>query len=182
MVFQFTKLVLLIGFILNVIGWGGMIFLLLIGAADRTIPDEHTRKVWIEIDAQVLNGLFCIPGFGLIPWRLRDLYQLHSREHRPKLRQRRSTSANIVWIGLIVWASIFNSLFQIGVAVCLWAFTMDNRPNWLVGVLVGLACLTGIVAGLTQLILQQRAKKKKLCQEKSPQVRDPLWTLLSQAV
>jgi hypothetical protein len=34
------------------------------------------RRIWIEIDSQVLNGLFCVTGFGTIPWRFRDLYWL----------------------------------------------------------------------------------------------------------
>jgi hypothetical protein len=34
------------------------------------------RRIWIEIDSQILNALFCVTGFGLIPWRFRDLYYL----------------------------------------------------------------------------------------------------------
>ncbi len=32
------------------------------------------RRKWIEVDSQVLNGLFCVTGFGLAPWRFRDVY------------------------------------------------------------------------------------------------------------
>ncbi|EXK75843.1 hypothetical protein FOQG_19393 [Fusarium oxysporum f. sp. raphani 54005] len=57
---------------LNVVAWGGMIFLLL------------WRK-WIEWDSQILNALFCVTGFGLAPWRFRDLwflfqYRMHGKE------------------------------------------------------------------------------------------------------
>jgi hypothetical protein len=31
-------------------------------------------RIWIEIDSQILNALFCVTGFGLAPWRIRDLY------------------------------------------------------------------------------------------------------------
>ncbi|KAF4332451.1 hypothetical protein FBEOM_13749 [Fusarium beomiforme] len=48
---------------LSVVAWGGMLFLLL------------WRK-WIEWDSQILNALFCITGFGLAPWRFRDLWFL----------------------------------------------------------------------------------------------------------
>ncbi|KAI4275453.1 MAG: hypothetical protein LQ337_003212 [Flavoplaca oasis] len=74
---------------LNVVAWGGMLFLLLIGGGDQFMcfpPGSHgekdcndlqsPRRIWIEIDSQILNALFCVTGFGLIPWRFRDFYYL----------------------------------------------------------------------------------------------------------
>ena len=74
---------------LNVVAWGGMLFLLLIGGGKQFMcypPGSHgekdcnninaPRRIWIEIDSQILNALFCVTGFGLIPWRFRDLYYL----------------------------------------------------------------------------------------------------------
>ncbi|KAL8776016.1 MAG: hypothetical protein Q9213_008410 [Squamulea squamosa] len=74
---------------LNVVAWGGMLFLLLIGGGKQYMcfpPGSHgekdcndlqsPRRIWIEIDSQILNALFCVTGFGLIPWRFRDLYYL----------------------------------------------------------------------------------------------------------
>ncbi|KAF2424409.1 hypothetical protein EJ08DRAFT_639341 [Tothia fuscella] len=66
---------------LNVVAWGGMLFLLLCNASPAmckpTCNDINSpRRVWIEIDSQILNALFCVTGFGLIPWRFRDLYWL----------------------------------------------------------------------------------------------------------
>ena len=71
---------------LNVVAWGGMLFLLLCnaGPAMCQLGDGRTdcndidspRRVWVEIDSQILNALFCVTGFGLIPWRFRDLYYL----------------------------------------------------------------------------------------------------------
>lgn len=74
---------------LNVVAWGGMLFLLLIGGGNEYMCyPEHLhgikdcndlyspRRIWIEIDSQILNALFCVTGFGLIPWRFRDLYYL----------------------------------------------------------------------------------------------------------
>jgi len=68
-------------YMLNVIAWGGMIFLLLVNAAPAmckpTCDDLFSpRRKWIEIDAQILNALFSLTAFGLIPWRFRDLYWL----------------------------------------------------------------------------------------------------------
>jgi hypothetical protein len=66
---------------LNVVAWGGMLFLLLCNAAPAmchpSCNDLYSpRRIWIEIDSQILNALFCVTGFGLIPWRFRDLYYL----------------------------------------------------------------------------------------------------------
>lgn len=74
---------------LNVVAWGGMLFLLLCGAAPAMCsPDTaenhydgcndlySPRREWIEVDSQILNALFCVTGFGLVPWRFRDLYFL----------------------------------------------------------------------------------------------------------
>ena len=69
---------------LNVVAWGGMLFLLLCNASpamcrlgDGTYDCNYInspRRVWVEIDSQIVNALFCVTGFGLIPWRFRDLY------------------------------------------------------------------------------------------------------------
>lgn len=66
---------------LNVVAWGGMLFLLLCNASPAmchpTCNDINSpRRIWIEIDSQILNALFCVTGFGLAPWRFRDLYFL----------------------------------------------------------------------------------------------------------
>ncbi|KAF3059225.1 putative alpha-l-rhamnosidase c protein [Daldinia childiae] len=70
---------------LNVVAWGGMLFLLLCNAAPETCwvdgkfdcdNIDSPRRIWIETDSQILNGLFCVTGFGLAPWRFRDLYFL----------------------------------------------------------------------------------------------------------
>ena len=65
---------------LNVVAWGAMLFFLLLKAApamnhpDNGDADSSPRKIWIEIDSQILNALFCLTSFGLAPWRFRDLY------------------------------------------------------------------------------------------------------------
>lgn len=74
---------------LNVVAWGGMLFLLLIGGGSeymcyparlhgiKDCSDLYSpRRIWIEIDSQILNALFCVTGFGLIWWRFRDLFYL----------------------------------------------------------------------------------------------------------
>lgn len=66
---------------LNVVAWGGMLFLLLCNASPAMCsPDcndiDSPRRVWIEYDSQVLTALFSLTAFGLAPWRFRDLYYL----------------------------------------------------------------------------------------------------------
>lgn len=89
---------------LNVVAWGGMLFLLLCNACKSSTPAplinilafpgmltaclapamcyptcndiNSPRRKWIEVDSQILNALFCVTGFGLAPWRFRDLYFL----------------------------------------------------------------------------------------------------------
>ncbi|THC89007.1 hypothetical protein EYZ11_011548 [Aspergillus tanneri] len=66
-------------YMLNVVAWGGMLFLLICNAAPAMCHPScddinSSRRVWIELDSQILNGLFCITGFGLAPLRLRDFY------------------------------------------------------------------------------------------------------------
>ena len=66
---------------LNVVAWGGMLFLLLVNAAPAMCRPScndinSPRRKWIEVDSQILNALFCVTGFGLAPWRFRDLYYL----------------------------------------------------------------------------------------------------------
>ncbi|KGQ05204.1 hypothetical protein BBAD15_g9530 [Beauveria bassiana D1-5] len=64
---------------LNIVAWGAMLFFLLLKAAPAmnhpsADDDSSPRKIWLEIDSQILNALFCVTGFGLAPWRFRDLY------------------------------------------------------------------------------------------------------------
>ncbi|KAK5988753.1 hypothetical protein PT974_10242 [Cladobotryum mycophilum] len=66
---------------LNVVAWGGMLFLLLCNASPAMCHPScndinSPRRKWIEYDSQILNALFCVTGFGLAPWRFRDLYFL----------------------------------------------------------------------------------------------------------
>ena len=172
--FKYTKLVLIVIYALNIVAWGGMLFLILIGAANQTMPEELTRKIWIEIDSQILNALFCVTGIGLIPWRLRDLYHAYSPKHFPDLRHHHSYTDNLTWIRVVVWTFFANSLFQIGMAISMWSMDMYNRPPWLVGIFVGLGCVSGACAGLIQLVFNRkksrREKKEKQIDEQNQEV------------
>ncbi|EGO57716.1 hypothetical protein NEUTE1DRAFT_81533 [Neurospora tetrasperma FGSC 2508] len=91
---------------LNVVAWGGMLFLLLCNAAPAmchpTCDDINSpRRKWVEWDSQVLTGLFCVTAFGLAPWRFRDLWLL--MKYRIKGQQE----------GLLRLAGIHSSWFRL---------------------------------------------------------------------
>lgn len=91
---------------LNVVAWGGMLFLLLCNASPAmckpTCNDINSpRRIWIEIDSQILNALFCVTGFGTIPWRFRDLYYLMQyRLQKKEAGLRRLAGINRGWFRL----------------------------------------------------------------------------------
>ncbi|KAK5135426.1 hypothetical protein LTR08_005214 [Meristemomyces frigidus] len=126
---------------LNVVAWGGMLFLLLCNASKQMcwapVPGPGTaghrslaaalaldnkypryyncndinspRRVWLEIDSQILNALFCVTGFGLIPWRFRDLwYLLHWR-----LTSEKRAGRERKLYGLRVLAGIYRGWFRL---------------------------------------------------------------------
>ncbi|KAF2824117.1 hypothetical protein CC86DRAFT_326551 [Ophiobolus disseminans] len=85
-------------YFLNIVAWGAMLFFLLLKAAPSmnhpTADDDYSpRKIWLEIDSQILNALFCVTGFGLAPWRFRDFYwminvvHLHDKKSMARLMQ-----------------------------------------------------------------------------------------------
>ena len=91
---------------LLVVAFGGMLFLLLCNAAPAmcypTCDDINSpRRKWIEYDSQILNALFCVTGFGLAPWRFRDLYFLMQyRLQRKELGLRRLAGIHRGWFRL----------------------------------------------------------------------------------
>ncbi|SOV03835.1 uncharacterized protein UDID_03594 [Ustilago sp. UG-2017a] len=51
---------------------GAALVLFLVGAIDG----GKNKDYWVEVWSQFENGLFTIPGVGLIPWRLKDTYRM----------------------------------------------------------------------------------------------------------
>ena len=97
---------ILIIYCLNVVAWGGMIFLLLCNAAPAmchpTCDDINSpRRKWIEIDSQILNALFCVPAFGLAPRRsIEALRLLKHLSGRDLLALRRLAATYRAWFRL----------------------------------------------------------------------------------
>lgn len=80
-----------------------MLFFLLLKAApamNHPSADDNSspRKIWLEIDSQILNALFCVTGFGLAPWRFRDWYWMVRVVHfHDKSAMFRLTQQNKGW-------------------------------------------------------------------------------------
>ncbi|KAI0377881.1 hypothetical protein F5Y04DRAFT_263459 [Hypomontagnella monticulosa] len=97
-------------YFLNIVAWGAMLFFLLLKAAPAmnypTADDDNSpRKKWLEIDSQILNALFCVTGFGLAPWRFRDLYYfIRAVSLRDKIAMRKLATQNKAWFRPPVWA------------------------------------------------------------------------------
>jgi hypothetical protein len=185
---------------LNVVAWGGMLFLLMCNAAPAMCHPscdslDSSRRIWIEIDSQILNALFCVTGFGLAPWRIRDLYQwffwrlgwseasrrkgftrlaeihknwflksqepselpISTQQNCPAAEQ--ATPTPLWKMDVVVWGNILNTVFQICLAVCMWAMNRFDRPSWTTGIFVGLACVVAGVAGILMWLEKKRAKK-----------------------
>ncbi|KAH0422718.1 hypothetical protein CcaCcLH18_12644 [Colletotrichum camelliae] len=94
---------------LNIVAWGAMLFFLLINAAPAmnypSADDNNSpRKKWLEIDSQILNALFCVTGFGLAPWRFRDLYWfIRATNFKNREAMRRLAAQNKGWFRPPAW-------------------------------------------------------------------------------
>ncbi|KAI3344035.1 hypothetical protein F4824DRAFT_31225 [Ustulina deusta] len=95
---------------LLVVGWGFLIVLLIGEAAPQLCwihgkydcdNIDSPRRIWIEIDSQVLTALFSATAFGLAPWRIRDLYLLlRYRIHKDQKALRRLAGVHRTWLRL----------------------------------------------------------------------------------
>jgi len=148
--------------------WGAMLFFLLLKAAPAmnhpsADDDNSPRKIWLEIDSQILNALFCVTGFGLAPWRFRDFYWLkrviHFHDHAA---MRRLTVQNKAWfrpsaeyadalpetttftgqrapptpiwkLAFTVDMMVINTLLQAVLCYFMWGYNRLNRPSWATG-------------------------------------------------
>lgn len=86
-----------------------MLFFLLLDAAPAmdhpsADSDASPRKKWLEIDSQILNALFCVTGFGLAPWRFRDLYCLEAARFKHSVSaMKRLCKQNQAWFRPPKW-------------------------------------------------------------------------------
>ncbi|KAH8155007.1 uncharacterized protein LAJ45_00015 [Morchella importuna] len=165
-------------YMLNIVAWGGMLFLLLVNAAPAMCKPscnaiDSPRRIWIEIDSQILNALFCVTGFGLIPWRFRDLYfllkwrvagqkaalvrlaQIHDGWFRvpaevgqgETVTGERAPPTKSWKMDFVVWLYVWNTFLQAVLSGFMWGMNRIERPSWSTGLFVALACIVAGVAG-----------------------------------
>lgn len=159
-------------YMLNIVGWGGMLFLLLCNAAPAMCTPscsalDSPRRIWIEIDSQILNALFCVTGFGLIPWRFRDLWfllrwragghsgararleEIHGSWFRgPDVDGAPRAPPTRTWkLDFVVWMYVSNTFLQAVLSGFMWGMNRVDRPSWSTGLFVALACTVAGAAG-----------------------------------
>jgi Protein of unknown function (DUF2985) len=176
-------------YMLNVVAWGGMLFLLLVNASPAMCKPScndlySPRRIWIEIDSQILNALFCVTGFGMVPWRFRDLYFLlswrltHNLKSLHKLEvihgswfrgpsgvnSAKTETGEIApltktWkMDFVVWMYVWNTFFQCVLSGFMWGMNRFDRPSWSTGLFVVLGF---VVAGLGGWMVWRETKKVK---------------------
>jgi hypothetical protein len=170
-------------YFLNIVAWGAMLFFLELKAApamNHPSADANSspRKIWLEIDSQILNALFCVTAFGLAPWRFRDLY--HAAQYRfcnnhaalKKLaalnsgwfrlpqavrddEEAKFTSSGLVAPPTRIWKLEFvvsmmamNTFLQCVLCGFMWGYNRFDRPSWATGTFIGLGCATAAFAGV----------------------------------
>ncbi|KAJ0343020.1 hypothetical protein COL922a_000347 [Colletotrichum nupharicola] len=148
---------------LNVVAWGGMLFLLLCNASPAmcypTCNDINSpRRKWVEWDSQIVNALFCVTGFGLAPWRFRDLYFLLQYRvlRKPEALCRlagihrgvRAPPTAIWKMDFVIWFNVWNTFLQCVLSGFMWGMNRYNRPSWATGLFVALACIAAATGGL----------------------------------
>lgn len=114
-------------------------------------------------------------GFGLIPWRFRDLWFLlrwrvsghadalarlcgiHATWFRPAGDPKVPKTA--AWkLDFVVWMYVANTLLQVVLSGFMWGMNRVERPSWSTGLFVALAC---IVAGAGGGMVWWEGKKVK---------------------
>jgi hypothetical protein len=75
--------------------------------------------------------------------------------------ERGSRSPTPSWkLDVVVWGNMLNTIFQVCLAVCMWALNRFNRPSWTTGLFVGLACGAAAVPGVVMWLEKKRVKKE----------------------
>ncbi|KXH49530.1 hypothetical protein CSIM01_03818 [Colletotrichum simmondsii] len=168
---------------LNIVAWGAMLFFLLLKAAPAmnypTADDDNSpRKKWLEISSQILNALFCVTGFGLAPWRFRDLYwYIRAVNFKNQAAMLKLAAQNKSWfrppawalqgekapetftgqvapptalwkLGFTIWMMVWNTFLQAVLCYFMWGYNRLDRPSWATGTFIGLGCGVAMLAGL----------------------------------
>lgn len=61
----------------------------------------------------------------------------------------------------VVWLMVFNTIFQIPLCGIMWGQNRFDRPSWATALLIVLGMLSGIGAGVIQLIEGKKIKRRE---------------------
>ncbi|GKT47687.1 uncharacterized protein ColSpa_07868 [Colletotrichum spaethianum] len=171
-----------------------MLFFLLLKAAPAmnypTADDDNSpRKKWLEICSQILNALFCVTGFGLAPWRFRDLYlYVRAVNFKNQTAMLKLAAQNKSWfrppawaieaekvpetftgqvapptplwkLGFTIWMMVLNTFLQAVLCYFMWGYNRLDRPSWATGTFIGLGCGVAMLAGLMSWWEGRKVKK-----------------------
>ncbi|KZL81188.1 hypothetical protein CI238_08691 [Colletotrichum incanum] len=171
-----------------------MLFFLLLKAAPAmnypTADDDNSpRKKWLEISSQILNALFCVTGFGLAPWRFRDLYlYVRAVNFKNQAAMLKLAAQNKGWfrppawaveaekvpetftgqvapptplwkLGFTIWMMVLNTFLQAVLCYFMWGYNRLDRPAWATGTFIGLGCGVAMLAGLMSWWEGRKVKK-----------------------
>ncbi|KAL4862406.1 hypothetical protein BDV12DRAFT_190445 [Aspergillus spectabilis] len=162
---------------LNVIAWGGMLFLLLCNATlamchPNCDSENSPRQIWIKINPQIPNASILRHWIWTCPLaHPRSLPLLLLDSDSTSLLPTTSASDSVesptnsraptpLWkVVTVVWGNMLNTVFQVCLAVYIWAVNRFNRPSWTTGLFVALACLAARAAGIDMWLQKKRIHK-----------------------
>ncbi|XP_020575348.1 uncharacterized protein LOC110021266 [Phalaenopsis equestris] len=132
-----------------------VLFLLMTGILNQTIPKSSVRKKWTEIFNQILNALFTImclyqhPRIShhlvlLCHWKPNDILELrkvYCKNGTKKPHER----AHIMFVVFLLQITCFS---QYGLCALYWAYTSNTRPDWPQILFIALGTGAPIIAAL----------------------------------
>eukprot|EP01062_Namystynia_karyoxenos_P064343 TRINITY_DN5728_c0_g1_i1.p1 TRINITY_DN5728_c0_g1~~TRINITY_DN5728_c0_g1_i1.p1 ORF type:complete len:593 (+),score=131.10 TRINITY_DN5728_c0_g1_i1:93-1781(+) len=163
---------ILLGFIaLNVVGWGALGFMLMVGMAN--MPRHRDNPAWIEVSWQVINGIFTLLALYRQPMRLRFLFTLTGKSYLDPTRRGIGTGpdshgryAPLLWMEVKdAWIMCImrncNCIFQYCVCIFMWGWLpacweeelelfqdCTSRPAWGTPLFLVLSMGSDIAAGV----------------------------------
>ncbi|KAH0464808.1 hypothetical protein IEQ34_004911 [Dendrobium chrysotoxum] len=132
-----------------------VLFLLMTGILNQTIPKSSVRKKWTEIFNQILNALFTImclyqhPRIShhlvlLCQWKPNDIVELRNvycKNGTKKSHER----AHMMFVVFLLQITCFS---QYGLCALYWAYTSKTRPDWPQILFIALGTGAPIIAAL----------------------------------
>lgn len=132
-----------------------VLFLLMTGILNHTIPKSSVRKKWTEIFNQILNAFFTImclyqhPRIShhlvlLCQWKPNDIVELRN-VYCKNGTKKRSEWAHMMFVVFLLQITCIS---QYGLCTLYWAYTSKTRPDWPQILFIALGTGAPIIAAL----------------------------------